>query len=256
MTKKRLTVDSCQEQLTVDSCQLSGGPRTTPGPGGGLQSTVNSQPSTGGQSTGGASTLTGPGGGLQSTANRQPSTASAPRLEVRVTGFGGQGVVLAAYIIGRACIHAGKHATMIQSFGPEARGASCSATLVISDQEVLYPYISQPEILVAMSGDGYATFRGELRKGGTLIYESDLVHPSEANAYGVPSTRLAESLQKPMVQNIVMLGFIAAVTKIVPVEAMREAVLASVPSGTEEINLRAFDAGVAHFAHEREEVLV
>ena len=192
------------------------------------------------------------GAGAIAPANRQPPTAN--RLEVRITGFGGQGVVLAAYIVGRACIHAGKHSTMIQSFGPEARGASCSATLVVSDDEVLYPYIRQPEILVAMSGDGYEKFRGEMRVGGTLIYESDLVHPSETNAYGVPSTRIAESLQKPLVQNIVMLGFVAAVTNIVPVEAMRDAVRASVPSGTEEINLRAFDAGVAHYA--RQEVLV
>ena len=170
------------------------------------------------------------------------------RLELRVTGFGGQGVVLSAYIIGRACIQAGRHATMIQSFGPEARGASCSATLVISPEEVLYPYIQRPEILVAMSSDGYEKFRNELREGGTLIYESDLVHPREPRAFGVPSTRIAESLQKPLVQNIVMLGFVAAVTNLVPVDAMREAVCASVPPGTEEINLRAFDAGVAHFA--------
>jgi 2-oxoglutarate ferredoxin oxidoreductase subunit gamma len=170
------------------------------------------------------------------------------RLEVRITGFGGQGVVLSAYIIGRACIQAGRHATMIQSFGPEARGASCSATLVISPEEVLYPYIQRPEILVAMSSDGYEKFRDELRGGGTLIYESDLVHARHTRAFGIPSTRIAESLQKPLVQNIVMLGFVAAVTNLVPVEAMREAVRASVPSGTEEINLRAFDAGVAHFA--------
>jgi 2-oxoglutarate ferredoxin oxidoreductase subunit gamma len=108
-----------------------------------------------------------------------------------------------------------------------------------------------------MSSDGYEKFRDELREGGTLIYESDLVKPAvpppTANrqpptAFGIPSTRIAESLQKPLVQNIVMLGFVAAVTNIVPVEAMRGAVLASVPAGTEEINLRAFDAGVAHFA--------
>ena len=170
------------------------------------------------------------------------------RLEIRVTGFGGQGVVLAAYIIGRACIHAGRHATMIQSFGPEARGASCSATLVVAPDEVLYPYIQRPHILVAMSGDGYEKFRDELRPGGTLVYESDLVHPGEANAFGIPSTRIAETLRKPMVQNIVMLGFIAAVTSIVPLEAMRDAVRDSVPTGTEEINLQAFDAGAAYYA--------
>lgn len=182
------------------------------------------------------------------------------RLELRVTGFGGQGVVLAAHIIGRACIEAGKHATMIQSFGPEARGASCSATLVISPDEVLYPYIQQPAILVAMSSDGYEKFKDELRPGGTLIYESDLVViPSEGEGparegraaratryFGIPSTRIAESLKKPMVQNIVMLGFVARVTNIVPVETMRDVVRASVPAGTEEINLQAFDAGASY----------
>jgi 2-oxoglutarate ferredoxin oxidoreductase subunit gamma len=173
----------------------------------------------------------------------------ADRLEIRITGFGGQGVVLAAHIIGHACIHSGRQATMIQSFGPEARGASCSATLAISEQEVLYPYIRRPEILVAMSSDGYETFRNELREGGTLIYELDLVHPTPhaGKSYGIPSTRIAESLQRPLVQNIVMLGFITAVTGLVDRETMREAVRGSVPAGTEEINLRAFDAGAAYF---------
>jgi 2-oxoglutarate ferredoxin oxidoreductase subunit gamma len=98
-----------------------------------------------------------------------------------------------------------------------------------------------------MSSDGYETFRPELRDGGTLVYESDLVHPTEAKAFGVPSTRIAETLKKPMVQNIVMLGFVAAATNIVPREIMRAAVGQSVPAGTEEINLQAFDAGAAYF---------
>jgi 2-oxoglutarate ferredoxin oxidoreductase subunit gamma len=171
------------------------------------------------------------------------------RLEVRITGFGGQGIVLAAYIVGRACIDAGRHATMIQSFGPEARGSSCSATLVVSDKEVLYPYIGRPSILVAMSSDGYETYRRELREEGTLIYELDLVHPDVAqNKFGIPARRIAESLGRALVQNIVMVGFIAAVTEIVPREAMRQAVRASVPAGTEELNLKAFDAGVEYFA--------
>lgn len=175
--------------------------------------------------------------------------SDAERLEIRLTGFGGQGVVLAAYITGRACIDAGKHATMIQSFGPEARGSSCSATLVVSDREVLYPYIQRPSILVAMSGDGYATYASELADGGTLIYELDLVHPDSSvrNAFGIPARRIAESLGRALVQNIVMVGFIAAVTNLVPREAMREAVRQSVPAGTEELNLKAFDAGAEYF---------
>lgn len=171
--------------------------------------------------------------------------SDADRLEMRLTGFGGQGVVLAAYIVGRASIDSGKHATMIQSFGPEARGSSCSATLVISDREVLYPYVERPSVLVAMSNDGYATYRSELAPGGTLIYELDLVQPQPGAvlACGIPARRIAESLGRTMVQNIVMVGFIAAVTSVVSRDVMRAAVRASVPPGTEELNLKAFDAG-------------
>ena len=169
------------------------------------------------------------------------------RTEIRITGFGGQGVVLSGYVIGRACaIDAGKHATMIQSFGPEARGSACSATLVISDAEVLYPYIRRPDIFVVMSTEGYEKYRDELKDDGTLIYEQDLVHPSfkpGQPAHGIPSTRIAEKLGRSIVQNIVMLGFFTAVTGIVSRDQMREAVKTSVPAGTQELNLTAFDRG-------------
>lgn len=174
------------------------------------------------------------------------------RTEVRVTGFGGQGVVLIGYVLGRAwSVHAGGHATMIQSFGPEARGSACSATLVLSPREVLYPYIRGTDVLVAMSGEGYEKYRGELREGGTLVHELDLVRPEPAAGrrdFGIPSTRIAEQLGRRLVQNMVMLGFFAATTRLVPLEAMREAVRLSVPSGTEELNLKAFDHGVEYAA--------
>lgn len=173
------------------------------------------------------------------------------RTEIRITGFGGQGVVLSGYIIGRACaIDAGQHATMIQSFGPEARGSSCSATLAVSDTEVLYPYIGRPDIFIAMSAEGYEKYAAELKDDGILVFERDLVQPdvkSGQRAFGVPSTRLAESLGRIIVQNIVMLGFFAAVTQLVDREKMRSAVQASVPGGTQELNLKAFDAGWAYF---------
>jgi 2-oxoglutarate ferredoxin oxidoreductase subunit gamma len=178
------------------------------------------------------------------------------RTELRVTGFGGQGVVLSGYIIGRAyAVHAGHHATMIQSFGPEARGSACSASLALSEDEILYPYIRSPDILVAMSEEGYGKYRNELKSEGVLVFEKDLVHPSieeGQRAYGVPSTRIAESLGRKIVQNIVMVGFMAAATKVVPREAMREAVKNSVPAGTEELNLKAFDAGFDYFENEYE----
>jgi 2-oxoglutarate ferredoxin oxidoreductase subunit gamma len=173
------------------------------------------------------------------------------RTEIRVSGFGGQGVVLLAHIFGRACaIEADRHATMIQSFGPEARGSSCSATLAVSDTEVLYPYIGRPKYLVAMSSEAYEKFNDELAEGGTLIYEENLVQPVHDEtrpAFGVPSTRIAEQLGRAIVQNMVMLGFVTAVTRIVEREQMRTAVQESVPAGTEELNLAAFDAGWEHF---------
>lgn len=176
------------------------------------------------------------------------------RTEIRITGFGGQGVVLSGYIIGRAwAVHAGKHATMIQSFGPEARGSACSSTLAISDGEVLYPYIRRPDVFVVMSGEGYDKYRDELKDEGTLVYEKDLVHPTLKEgqpAFGVPSTRIAESLGRAIVQNIVMLGFFTAATQIVTREQMRDAVKASVPPGTEGLNVQAFEAGCAYFDEE------
>ena len=193
----------------------------------------------------------------------------ATRTEIRITGFGGQGVVLSGHIIGRACaVHAGKHATMIQSFGPEARGSACSTTVAVSETEVLYPYIGRPDIFVVMSTEGYDKYRDELKDAGTLIYEKDLVRPEIKDgqpSFGVASTRIAEGLGRAIVQNIVMLGFFAATTQIVPLEAMREAVAKSVPDGTEELNLRAFDAGCDAYekeygdaakAEQAEEVLV
>ncbi len=169
------------------------------------------------------------------------------RTEIRITGYGGQGVVLLGYIVGRACaVNSKLHATMIQSFGPEARGSSCSTTLAISETEVLYPYIQRPDVFIAMSSEGYDKYHDELKKDGKLIYEKDLVHPvakEGQTALGVPSTRIAESLGRSLVQNIVMLGFFSAATKLVDREAMREAVKSSVPAGTEDLNLKAFDAG-------------
>jgi 2-oxoglutarate ferredoxin oxidoreductase subunit gamma len=138
---------------------------------------------------------------------------------------------------------------MIQSFGPEARGSACSATLVLSDTEVLYPYVRRPDVFVAMSSEGYDKYRDELKDDGILIFEQDLVHPvfkKGQPAFGIPSTRIAEGLGRSLVQNIVMVGFLTAVTGIATRDEMREAVKASVPAGTEELNLKAFDRGFEH----------
>ncbi len=168
--------------------------------------------------------------------------------EIRIAGFGGQGVILSAMIVGKAAsIFQGAHATMTQNFGPESRGGACSAQLILSGEPVLYPYVSRPEILVTMSQESYNRFTPELKDGGTLLVEQDLVKISDLGRgikiHGVPSTRLAEELGRKMVSNVVMVGFFAAVTKLLDVDAVRKAVEDSVPPASRELNLKAFDKG-------------
>jgi 2-oxoglutarate ferredoxin oxidoreductase subunit gamma len=168
--------------------------------------------------------------------------------EIRLAGFGGQGVILSAIILGKAAsIHQGAFATMTQSFGPEARGGACSAQLIVSDSPVLYPYVSEPDILVVMSQEAYTRFVPELKDGGILIVEQDLVRvtdlPRETQIYSVPATRLAEELGKRMVLNSVMVGFFVAVTHLLDPDAVRKAVADSVPASFRDLNLQAFEKG-------------
>lgn len=171
-----------------------------------------------------------------------------PITEIRVAGFGGQGVILAAMIIGKAAsIFENGFATLTQAFGPEARGSACSAQVILSNEPILYPYITQPDILIAMSQDAHNRFTPELKRNGILLIEEDLVRisdlPNGIQVHGVPATRLAEELGRRLVLNIVMVGFFGAVTKLIDPEALRKAVADSVPPGTEKLNLRAFDKG-------------
>ncbi|MEW6687126.1 MAG: 2-oxoacid:acceptor oxidoreductase family protein [Candidatus Edwardsbacteria bacterium] len=169
-------------------------------------------------------------------------------LEIRFSGYGGQGVIRSGYILGKACsLYDNKNATLTQSFGPEARGSACSAQVVISPDRVLYPYITKPHILVAMSRDAYEKFEIELDENGILVIEEDLVKPrplrGKIKLFAVPSTRFAEELGNRIVANLVMLGFFTAVTDIVSVEAMRKAIPGSVPEKALSLNMKAFEKG-------------
>jgi 2-oxoglutarate ferredoxin oxidoreductase subunit gamma len=169
--------------------------------------------------------------------------------EIRVGGLGGQGVILCGHIIGKAAsIYDSKFATLIQAFGPEARGSACSAQVTVSDEVIGYPYVKNPDILVLMSQDAYAQFIGQLKPGGLVLFEQELVTvddklPAGAKAVGIPATRFAEELGRRLVLNIVMTGFFAGVTGLVSLEAVEKAVLSSVPKGTEDLNMRALRKG-------------
>jgi 2-oxoglutarate ferredoxin oxidoreductase subunit gamma len=173
--------------------------------------------------------------------------------EIRITGFGGQGVILSGVIVGKAAsIYDEKNASMSQSYGPEARGSACSTQVLIDDKEILYPYIRKSDILLAMSQEGYSKFVGELKADGTLIYDEDLVDPGDIkesiHAYPIKAQRMAETdLGRKIVTNIVILGFFTAVTQAVPREAMVEAIKTSVPKGTIDLNLKAFNLGYDAF---------
>ncbi len=168
--------------------------------------------------------------------------------QIRIGGFGGQGVILSAIIVGRAAaIFGGMHATLIQSFGPEARGSSSSAELIVSDVPINYPYVGEVDMLVVLSQDAYAKFSPRLKKGGLLVTESELVKVSPEDAAGrhfaVPATRIAEEIGRKIVLNIVTVGFFGAVSQLMPREALQKSVIDSVPAGTHELNLKAFNRG-------------
>jgi len=184
-----------------------------------------------------------------------------PVTEIRIAGFGGQGVILSAVVIGKAgCIYQDGYSTMTQSFGPEARGGACSAQVILSNSPVLYPYVTRPDILVVMSQEAYTLFSPQIKDTGMLIIEEDLVRigelPAGARVYSIPATRIAEELGKKMVLNIVMVGFFAAVSPAVDPDALRQAVAASVPGAFRELNLKAFDRGFEYGKKELNEVLI
>ncbi|NLJ26624.1 MAG: pyruvate ferredoxin oxidoreductase [Deltaproteobacteria bacterium] len=167
--------------------------------------------------------------------------------EILITGFGGQGIVLAGQIVGKAAsLLDHKESTLTQSYGPEARGGACSAQVIISEKIIHYPYVRSPDILVCMSQGGFDKFGSTIKLDGTLILDQDLVKAEAvkcADSFTIPATRIAEELGKKMMANIVMLGFFTAVTGVVSVDAVRKTVAGSVPQGTEELNLTAFNKG-------------
>jgi 2-oxoglutarate ferredoxin oxidoreductase subunit gamma len=168
--------------------------------------------------------------------------------EIKLSGFGGQGIIMMGMILGKAAtLYDNKFATLTQSFGPEARGGACSAQLIISETRVLYPYLTAPDILVAMSQEAYEKFEPTLKPGGVLIIEENLVHPhpdeGRVKQFTIPATRIAEGLGNRMFANMVMLGFVGSVTKIVPKQALINAVRDTLPARLLEKNLIALEKG-------------
>jgi 2-oxoglutarate ferredoxin oxidoreductase subunit gamma len=170
------------------------------------------------------------------------------RVEVRFAGFGGQGIIKSGIIVASAAsIHAGKNAVQTQSYGPESRGGACKSEVVISDEEIDFPKLVQPEVLVVMSQAAYNDYAGDIKPGGTVIMDPDMI-PTEKNLgkvriYRVPATKIAEQLGRRIVANIVMLGAFVSITKLLDENAVKESIKENIPKGTEELNLAAFEKG-------------
>jgi len=178
------------------------------------------------------------------------------RVEIKFGGFGGQGIILMGNIAAKAAVlYDGKNAVFTPSYGPEARGGAASSNVVISDDEIDYPYVTQPDVLVVMSQEAYEKFAPLLKDDGLLIIDEDLVKlkNGEGKVAKIPATRIAEGLGKRIVANIVMLGFFTAVTNLISYEAIKKAVLETVPAKFKELNEKALELGYEQGIKWREE---
>ena len=166
--------------------------------------------------------------------------------EIIVTGFGGQGIIMAGRILGMsAALGDRMHSVFTQSYGPESRGGACTAQVIISDARIHYPYVVHPDILICMSQGGYDKFIGRIKQKGILLIEQDLVRPGalKRDFFFIPATRMAEDLGRKMIANIIMVGFCVSITKVISKDAALDSVTKSVPKGTEEVNTKAFNKG-------------
>jgi len=169
------------------------------------------------------------------------------RIEVRISGLGGQGVVLAGEILGRAAVYEGKNAVQTQSYGAEARGTAAKSEVIISDGRIGFPRVRECDILVAMSQRAVKIHWKDLKEKGILIVDEDMVKhlpETKAKIFKIPATKIAETeLQSKIYANAIMLGALTKITGIVSEEAAKKAIVDSVPREAKDKNLNGFKKG-------------
>jgi 2-oxoglutarate ferredoxin oxidoreductase subunit gamma len=168
------------------------------------------------------------------------------RHEIRFSGFGGQGIILLAVIIGRAAaLYDNKYAVQSQLYGPEARGGASMSAVIIDDENILFPKVTKPDIYVIMSQQGFEKYGINAPENAIMLLDSDLVHSRPGcTYYEIPATSEAKTnIGRVIVANIVMLGALVAATGVVTKEAIEKAVLDTVPKGTEDLNMKALKRG-------------
>ncbi len=169
--------------------------------------------------------------------------------QVVLCGYGGQGIVLAGAILGKAAFNNGKWVSSTNSYGAAARGGACRAEVVISDQPVIFPQVIEADILIAMYQTAYDRYSGQVRReAGVVIYDDGFVSPEEKitglKYLPVSATRTAiEELNHGIVANIIILSAAVAVTRVVTREALRSAIAEVAPERFRELDLKAADIG-------------
>ena len=169
------------------------------------------------------------------------------RYEIRLAGSGGQGLIIAGIILAEAAgIYDGKYVCQTQSYGPEARGGASKAEVVISSSEIDYPKAIKPDLLLAMNQKSCDAYLFDLKPGGTLIVDASFVKQlPTTKAISIPFTQIARTtVGKEMTANIVALGALVSITRVVSLKSLEAAVLKRVPPGTEELNKKALAAGI------------
>jgi len=164
----------------------------------------------------------------------------------RFAGSGGQGVILGTIILAEAALNEGYHVVQSQSYGPEARGGSCKAEIIVSRNEIDFPKIETADCLAALTQKALDEYIGSVAPDGVVIIDSSLTAPESWHGRTEKVDVIAtvyDVLKKPVTINIVALGAINAILGVASDEALTEAVLARVPAGTEELNLRALEEG-------------
>ncbi|MGA1861467.1 2-oxoacid:acceptor oxidoreductase family protein [Deferribacter thermophilus] len=169
------------------------------------------------------------------------------RVDVRLSGSGGQGMITSGAILGVAAVYDGKNAVQTKSYGPEARGGAARSEVVISDEEITYVKVIDADILVALTQEAADKFSSAVKDGGIVIVDSLMVkNPPSGNfkLYSLPIIKTAaEKVGKSLVANIVTLGVLNEIAEVVSFESLEKAVLSKVPKGTEELNKKALAAG-------------
>lgn len=173
-------------------------------------------------------------------------------VQIKLAGLGGQGIGLCGLIIGRAAaVIDMNEAVYTQEYSPEARGGASASSIIIASQRINMPYVTEPDIMICMAQGAYNKYQGEIKPKSILLFDEDLVKirdlPSQVELWPVPATRMAEEkLGRKVVANIIMLGFFTALTPYVSLSAMHKALKSSIPKGTEDLNLNAFELGYSY----------